>query len=79
MAAMRLSFTWFGVRKSLTAAQRAEAAEAFGADGDVLSAGKTSDQHEAPQIPGSDCAAKPGSFVLESTQPALSRTGHPAV
>ena len=30
MAAMRLSFTWFGVRKSLTAEQKAEAAEAFG-------------------------------------------------
>lgn len=40
MAAMRLSFTWFGVRKSLTPEQRAEAAEAFGAEGDVLSAGK---------------------------------------
>jgi hypothetical protein len=40
MAAMRLSFTWFGVRKSLTAEQKAEAAEAFGAEGDVLSAGK---------------------------------------
>lgn len=40
MTAMRLSFTWFGVRKSLTAEQKAEAAEAFGADGDVLSAGK---------------------------------------
>ena len=40
MAAMRLSFTWFGVRKSLTNEQKAEAAEAFGADGDVLSAGK---------------------------------------
>lgn len=40
MAAMRLSFTWFGVHKSLNAQQKAEAAEAFGADGDVLSAGK---------------------------------------
>jgi hypothetical protein len=40
MAAMRLSCTWFGVRKSLTTEQKAEAAEAFGADGDVLSAGK---------------------------------------
>lgn len=40
MAAMRLSFTWFGVRKSLTAEQKAEAAEAFGAESDVLSAGK---------------------------------------
>jgi hypothetical protein len=40
MAAMRLSFTWFGVCKSLTSEQKAEAAEAFGAEGDVLSAGK---------------------------------------
>lgn len=40
MIAMRLSFSWFGVRKSLTLDQRSEAAEAFGADGEVLSAGK---------------------------------------
>jgi hypothetical protein len=35
-----VSFTWFGVRKTLTPAQRAEAAESFGAEGDFLSAGK---------------------------------------
>lgn len=40
MTAMRLHFTWFGVKKSLTPEQRAEAAEAFGAEGNVLSAGK---------------------------------------
>jgi hypothetical protein len=40
MAAMRLSFTWFGVRKTLTAEQKAQAAESFGAEGDFLSAGK---------------------------------------
>ena len=40
MAAARLSFTWFGVRKSLTAAQKAIAAESFGAEGEFLSAGK---------------------------------------
>ncbi len=33
-AAVRLSFTWFGVRKSLTAEQRTQAADTFGADGD---------------------------------------------
>ena len=33
-AAVRLSFTWFGVRKSLTAEQKAQAADTFGADGD---------------------------------------------
>ena len=40
MAAVRLSFTWFGVRKSLTPAQKALAAESFGAEGEYLSAGK---------------------------------------
>ena len=40
MAAVRLSFTWLGVRKSLTPAQKALAAESFGAEGDYLSAGK---------------------------------------
>ena len=39
-AAVRLSFTWFGVRKSLSAEQKAQAAESFGAEGDCLSAAK---------------------------------------
>ena len=40
MAAVRLSFVWFGVRKSLTDEQRRQAADAFGAEGGFLSAGK---------------------------------------
>ncbi|QDU92339.1 hypothetical protein [Lignipirellula cremea] len=40
MAALRLSFTWWGVRKTLSAQQKSQAAEAFGAEGDFLSAGK---------------------------------------
>lgn len=40
MAAMRLSFAWFGTRKTLTTDQRAQAAESFGAEGEFLSAGK---------------------------------------
>jgi hypothetical protein len=40
MAAMRVSFTWFGVRKALSEEQKARAADAFGAEEDVLSAGK---------------------------------------
>jgi hypothetical protein len=40
MAAMRVSFTWLGTRKTLTPDQRALAAESFGAQGDFLSAGK---------------------------------------
>ena len=41
MAAVRVSFTWLGVRKTLTAEQRAEAAEPFGANARFLSAGKS--------------------------------------
>ena len=40
MAAVRLSFTWLGVRKTLTPDQKAQAAEAFGAEGQYLSAAK---------------------------------------
>ena len=40
MAAMRLQFTWFGVRKSLSPQQKDQAAESFGAAGQFLSAGK---------------------------------------
>ena len=40
MAAVRVSFVWFGVRKSLTPEQKAQAADTFGAEGAFLSAGK---------------------------------------
>lgn len=40
MAAVRVSFTWLGTRRSLTAEQRAEAAQPFDAEGQYLSAGK---------------------------------------
>ncbi len=40
MAAARLSFTWLGVRKSLTTVQKNQAADSFGAEGKFLSAGK---------------------------------------
>ena len=40
MAALRLSFTWFGVRKTLTNEQKAQAAASFGATGDSLAASK---------------------------------------
>src|SRR5437762_3460386 len=39
-AAARVSFTWLGVRKSLSADQKAQAAESFGAEGQYLSAAK---------------------------------------
>src|SRR4051794_18252172 len=40
MAAVRVSFTWLGTRKTLTPEQRAEAAQPFDAQGQFLSAGK---------------------------------------
>ncbi len=39
-AAVRVSFTWLGVRKTLNAEQKAQAAESFGAEGQYLSAAK---------------------------------------
>lgn len=40
MAAVRLSFVWFGVHKSLSPQQKEEAADSFGAEGSYLSAAK---------------------------------------
>src|SRR3954471_253262 len=40
MAAVRVSFTWLGTQKTLTPEQRAQAAEAFDAEAQSLSAGK---------------------------------------
>ena len=40
MAAVKLSFTWLGVRKTLTTHQRAQAAETFHADRELLTASK---------------------------------------
>jgi len=40
MCATRVSFVWFGTRKSLTPQQKALAAESFRAEGEFLSAGK---------------------------------------
>src|SRR5688572_33437145 len=39
-AAVRVSFTWLGVRKALSTEQKAQAAEGFGAEGTYLSAAK---------------------------------------
>lgn len=40
MTAVRVSFTWMGVSKTLSTEQKSEAAETFGAEGRVISAGK---------------------------------------
>ncbi|HUQ71025.1 MAG TPA: hypothetical protein VM165_15970 [Planctomycetaceae bacterium] len=51
MAATKVSFTWFGVRKSLSAAQKAQAADSFSAEAKFLSAAKKllDTQHPAYQ------------------------------
>jgi hypothetical protein len=48
-AAVRVHFTWMGVRRTLTREQKEEAAEPFGAEGQFLSAGKKliDTRHEA--------------------------------
>ena len=40
MAAVRVMFIWFGVRKSLTPDQKSQAADTFGAESEFFSAGK---------------------------------------
>jgi hypothetical protein len=40
MGAVRVSFTWLGVRRTLSPQQKLQAAESFGAERDYLSAGK---------------------------------------
>jgi hypothetical protein len=50
MAAVRVSFRWFGTRRTLTAEQKAQAAEAFDAEGAYLSAGKKLLDQSHPQF-----------------------------
>jgi hypothetical protein len=48
MAAVRVAFTWWGVQRALTADQKAQAAQAFDAEGGFLSAGKRLIDTRAP-------------------------------
>ncbi len=52
MAATRLSFTWFGVRKTLSESQKAQAADQFDAEAKFLSAAKKllDTQHDASKV-----------------------------
>jgi len=55
MAAVRVAFCWFGVRKTLTPEQKAQAADTFGAEGQYLSADKKlldTRQAENPNVEG---------------------------
>src|SRR6516165_114187 len=48
MAACRVQFTWWGVQRALSADQKAQAAQAFDAEGQFLSAGKKLLDTKAP-------------------------------
>jgi hypothetical protein len=48
MTAVRLAFTWWGIQRALTADQKAQAAQAFDAEGGFLSAGKKLLDTKAP-------------------------------
>jgi len=50
MAAARVSVRWFGIRRSLSAEQKSEAAEPFGAEAKFLSAGKKLLDNTAPSF-----------------------------
>ena len=78
MAAVRVSLSWFGTRKTLTAEQRAEAAEPFGTDARFLSAGKRLLDISHPAYKAVTAVQEQGHLVLEVDEPAVPRAGHPA-
>ena len=49
-AAARVSFHWFGTRKSLSSDQKAQAADTFGAEEKFLSAGQKAARHHPPRL-----------------------------
>jgi hypothetical protein len=78
MAAARLSFTWLGVRKTLTSAQKNQAADTFGAEGKFLSAGKKLLDTSHPGLQSGDRHSGSGGGVLEDRVTPVSGTRDPA-
>ena len=78
MAAVRVSLSWFGTRKTLTAEQKAEAAEPFGTDARFLSAGKRLLDISHPAYKAVTAVRNKVIAVLEVDVAAVSRAGHPA-
>ncbi len=60
MAAVRVCFTWFGSRKSLTPEQKSQAADTFDAEGEFLSARKKIARFVAPRDESGHRRARPG-------------------
>ena len=70
-----MSFTWLGVRKSLSADQTAQAADAFGAERQYLSAGKKLLDTQHPAFKAVTAVRSRILGLLEGHEAALSGAG----
>jgi len=78
MAAVRVAFCWFGVRKTLTPEQKAQAADTFGAEGQYLSAGKKLLDNRRGQIPNVEIRMSKREACYRGDVSSLPGTRHPA-
>ena len=78
MAAVRVSLSWFGTRKTLTLEQKSQAADTFGAEGAFLSAGKKLLDTTAREVQGRDRRQGPHHLALEEHELAVPGARHPA-
>ena len=77
MAAVRVSFTWLGTRKSLSADQRAEAAQPFDAEGQYLICGEKVARHEPSGLQDRSPSIKTKiTLDLEVDEPTVPRARH---
>ena len=78
MAAVRIAFTWFGVRKTLTPEQKSQAADTFGAEGEFLSAGKKLLDTRHPAFKAVTAVRGRMLSFWKGITSAVSRARHPA-
>ena len=78
MAAARVSFTWLGTQKTLTADQIARAAETFDAEARSLSAGKKLLDTRHPAFRAVTAIRTKVDRLLEGDEPAVPRAGRAA-
>ena len=73
MAAVRVSLSWLGVRKTLTAEQKVHAAESFGDSGRIPLGRKEAARYASPRLPGSERSPLATIVLLERDDTAVSR------
>ena len=78
MAACRVRFTWWGVQRALTAEQKAQAAQAFDAEGAVPLRRQEAARHQAHGLPRRHRHPHQDRRLLEGALAAVPRTGGPA-